>query len=171
MLSPSPFSILFYLLLTFYGMRKLMVKVEYKRLKILGSFTDALFLVGFIVLITDTVWVVICGLRFGMAYPSSVSQLVLSAARNLVGVLFCYLLVGGYFKQGVCKLTKATLYLILVNTFFITLWFLLAPSPAYTDWTFAIRHDYPLATVVSSFFISHFVGKGLVAATYYTLWR
>lgn len=170
MLSPSPFSILFYLLLTFYGMRKLMAKVQYKR-KVLGSFTDGLFLVGFIVLITDTIWVVMSGLRFGSLYPRSVPQLVLSAGRNLVGLLLCYLLVGGYFKQGVCKLTKHTAQLILVNTVFIVVWFLLAPSPAYTDWTFAIRHDYPLLTVLSSFLISHIIGKTLVAATYLTIWR
>jgi hypothetical protein len=41
---------------------------------------------------------------------------------------------------------------LLIVQFF---WFFLAPSPAFTDYVFAIRHDYPLEHVVSAFILSH----------------
>jgi len=170
-LSPSPFSIIFYLILTIWGAKQLLKRTEYKRWKRLNAFTDSLFILGFIVLLGDLTWVIFCGLRFGWAYPSSVLQVLFSGGRDVAGITFCFLLIGSHFKNGILTFGNKTWWLLIWNALFIFVWFLLAPSPAWTDWTFAIRHGFPLETVLTSFFISHVIGKLLVATTYYTVWR
>jgi len=135
------------------------------------AFTDAFLIVGFIVLFTDTQWIIASGLRFGWQYPDSVLSLIFAGGRNVAGIVLCYLLIGNYFKQGTIKFAQSTFLVLAANIGFLILWFLSSPSPAFTDWTFAIRHDYPLSVVLFSFFISHVVGKGLVATVFYTLWR
>ena len=170
-LSPSPFSIIFYLLLIFLGMRKLIPKVKYKRFKHLILFTDCIFIVGLIVLILDSVWIMICLARFGLYYPNSVLQLIFSLGRNLLGIILCYYLIGSFFQRRICSINKKTQFLFYLNAFFMFVWFYLAPSPAWTDWTFAIRYDYPFEVIVSSFLISHLLGKSLVALTYLSIWK
>ena len=170
-LSPSPFTIIFWLILVFWGAKQLLKRTEYRRWKLLNAFTDSVFILGFIVLLGDLTWVVFCGLRFGWTYPDSVLQLVFSGGRNVAGIMFCFLLIGSHFKNGVLTFSSKTGGLLIVNGFFIFVWFLLAPSPAFTDWTFAIRHGFPLETVLTSFFISHVVGKSLLTIVFVTIWR
>lgn len=170
-LSPSPFSILFYLILIAFTMRKLLQRINYKRLKYLVAFTDAFFTVGFMVVFLDLIWVIACALRFGSAYPNSLFQLAMSAGRNIVGLILCYLLIGRHFQNGLIHIKDSTIFLFYVNVIFLAVWFSLSASPAWTDWTFAIRHDYPASTVMTSFFISHVVGKSIVASIYYSIWK
>lgn len=170
-LSPSPFTLAFWLVLTAYGMKQLLRKVEYKRWRYYHAFGEASSTVGFIVLLLDLCWVVVCALRFGSMFPNSMMQLALAGLRDLVGVIFCYLLIGNYFKTNVLHFKTSTILLVLVNWLFLAVWFIFAPSPAYTDWTFAIKHGYSVGVVALSFLVSHVVGKSLVASIYYALWR
>lgn len=170
-LSPSPFTIAFYLILTVYGMKQLLKRVEYKRLSHLLAFTDAIFILGLIVLTTDTLWIIASGLRFGWLYPDSVLQLVFSIGRNIAGITLCYFLVGNYFKKEILQFSEATWTMLFVNAFFMLGWFLIAQNPSFTDWTFAIRYDYPLSQVIGSFLVSHVIGKTLVAITYLSMWQ
>lgn len=168
-LSPSPFSITFYLILATYGTTKILKLKKYRRLKHLVAFTDAILILGFIVLALDILWLVACGLRFGWYYPSSVLQLIFSVGRNIAGITLCYLLIGNYFRKCLIRLEKAY-WVFSLNLLFLLVWFVLAPSPAWTDWTYAIRHNYSMNTVLSSFFISHIIGKSIVALIYIKIW-
>jgi len=171
-LSPSPFSILFYLFLTGYALRKILKQKRIQRKReFLAIFTDAILLVGFLVLLLDTLWIIMCALRFGAAYPDSMMQLVYSAGRNIAGLVLCFLLVGRYFTDGTIRFGWLSLELLALNVVFLFAWFFLSPTPAYTDWTFAIRHNYPEATILTSFFISHIIGKSIVASIFYTIWK
>jgi len=171
-LSPSPFSIVFYLLLTVYALKQIFKDLVILRKRdYLLAFTDAVLIVGFVVVYLDTFWIVACGLRFGWQYPDSVLQLIFAFGRNIAGLIFCYMLIGNYFRQGKLKLTNKTTQLFFLNILFLAVWFVAAPSPAFTDWTFAIRHGYSWNVILTSLFISHFIGKILVAAIFLSLWR
>jgi len=171
-LSPSPFSIIFYFILIAYAYQKIRGISDTKSIRRkLVVLTDAMLIVGFVVVFMDTIWIVVCGLRFGWFFPNSVLQLILASGRNVAGLVFCYMLIGDYFKQGIIKFTETTALVLFMNVSFLIFWFVASPSPAFTDWTFALRHDYPFSVVLSSLFISHVVGKSLVAILFYTLWR
>lgn len=134
-------------------------------------FTDAFLIVGFIVLFTDTLWIVASGLRFGWFFPDSVLPLVFAGGRNMAGLVFCYMLIGSYFKQGIIKFSRWTWNYLLINSLFFVFWFWASPSPAWTDWTYAIRHSYPENVVITSFLFSHIIGRFLVTLIFTSLWK
>ena len=124
-------------------------------------------MLGFVVVLLDAVWVVVCGLRFGPMYPDSVPQLLACLFRDISIVALCYIFVKDYLQQ---RAQFRTLIYFVACIVFMAVWFTLAPSPAYTDWTFALRNGYPVETVVTSFLISHVVGKtltGLMFLSYF----
>jgi len=135
------------------------------------AFTDAFLIVGFVVLFTDTLWIFASGFRFGWFYPDSVLQLVFAGGRNVAGLVLCYMLIGNYFKQGILKFTETTALVLFMNVSFLIFWFVASPTPAFTDWTFAIRHDYSTSIVLLSLFVSHVIGKSFVVAIFYTIWK
>lgn len=170
MLSPSPFSLAFYAALALYATFKLyrIYGHNYKRLKPLVALSDAVLMVGFVVVLLDTVWIITCMLRFGWAFPSSVLQLVACLFRNLGIVMLCYVFEKDYLRD---RATQWTFITFVANVAFMAVWFWLSPSPAYTDWTFAFRNGYPLTTVLTSFLISHVIGKALVASMFLSYWK
>lgn len=170
MLSPSPFTLIFYVALAAYASVKLyrIYGHNYRKVKALAIVSDAVFLVGFVVLTLDTVWIIICGLRFGWQYPESVLQLVACLFRNLGIVTLCYVFEKDYLKE---RATQWTFITFCLNVAFMGVWFWLSPSPAYTDWTFAFKNGYPLSTVLTSFLISHVAGKVLVASMFLSYWK
>lgn len=168
-LSPSPFSITFYIVLIAFAADRFLAASSYRRLKFLAALTDAFFLVGLVVLSLDTVWVLCSGLRFGALHPEGLRQLAFVAGRNVAGIVLCLILVGGYFTW-LLKFGKTSLLAFAVNVGFMATWFALSPSPAWTDWTYAIRYDYPFTVMFTSFLVSHGVGKGLVTALFLSLW-
>lgn len=168
-MSPSPFTIIYWLILIAWTYPKLYITGKYKRLPRLMSLTDSACLVGFVVLTNDLIWVTICGLRFGYIYPDSVLQLVICAFRDIAGALLCYSLAGQHWTRKTVSITKKTRLFYMLNIVFITVWFLLATSPAWTDWTYAIKYDYPISVIATSFLTSHIIGKSITTLIYYTL--
>ncbi len=170
MLSPSPFTLAFYAACSLYGAWKIrrIYGDSYKRLKFLTALTDAVFMFGFLVVLLDSIWIIICGLRFGWVFPNSVPQLLASLFRNAMILALCYLYAHRYLQA---RATDKTFLMIVVNVAFMAVWFAVSPSPAWTDWTYAFRNGYSWATVITSFFVSHVVGKTLVGLTFLTYWR
>lgn len=171
MYSPSPFSLAFYLLLVIFGAWQLHKRRTFKRWNKLMALTESFFLVAFVVLLTDLIWIIACGLRFGASYPNSILQLVICALRNIAGLIGISYFVDKHFKSGLVKVTSYTTMLFYVNLAFLAIWFLASPSPAFTDWTFAIKYGYPSWVITSSFLTSHVIGKSIVGLLYYSLWR
>lgn len=168
--SPSPFTVAYWLLLAGWAATFKLKYIPYKRFTRLAKLTDGLFIVGLVVLSNDIVWVVGSLLKWGGLYPESVFQLYLCIGRNIAGVVLCVLAVWPYLKIRLIRFTFITAALYLVNVAFMTVWFWLAPSPAFTDWTFAIRHNYSFNVVFSGFLVSHILGKTLTALIYLSLW-
>lgn len=170
--SPSPFSFLFYFILSLYAYHKLRLYEGPKtfRQKI-GLYTDTIFLVGAVVLFLDGWWIIICGLRFLPMFPDSIIQLFFSGARDFVGVIFCLMFVGHYFLvEGFTRIKRITIVLFIVDLIFLIVWFALSPSPAYTDWTYAIKNNYPMETIIISFLTSHILGKTIAATIFLSIW-
>lgn len=156
MLSPSPVSLIQYAVLTWIGSRYLRARIEYKHPRIM-SLVESFLVVAFFVVLTDSLWAGLCALKFIPMFPQDANQIIFSFLRDLVGALLFFLLIGNGFRTGVLSLNKyvgAGLYLCL-NTQII--WFTLAPSPAYTDYTFAWRSGYSLEFILAGFFLSHFL--------------
>lgn len=135
--------------------------------KLLVRFAESFFLVGFTIVLLDLLWVIACGLRFGATYPNSMHALTYAALRDVAAIVFCYLFIGNHLR----KPSRTTLAIFGINLVFLVLWFGLSPSPVYTDWTFAIRNGYNAATVATSFFISHIIGKTITGTFYISQWR
>lgn len=170
--SPSPFSFLFYFLLSTYAYVKLRRYTAPNTLRRkIGLYTDTIFLVGTVVLFLDGWWIITCSLRFLPIFPGSTQQLLYSGLRDFVVVIFCLMFVGHYFWiEGFVQIKRKTVILFLANLVFLVVWFWLSPSPAYTDWTYAIKNNYPMQTVLTSFLTSHILGKSLVTFIFLSLW-
>lgn len=170
-LSPSPFSLFFYCLLIFVAYRKLKPYIVAKRWRRLVGLTDSLFIVGFVVVLCDTLWILASGLRFGSSFPESVLQLVFCFFRDVAALIFCSLFIYHYFKRGMLGFSESFWCWILVNVVFLAVWFHSAPNPAYTDWTFAIRHGYSLKVIAQSFISSHIIGRIITFLIFYSLFN
>lgn len=170
-LSPSPFTIAIYFLMAYWASRKLLDRTDYKRFKRVTAFLDAGFILGIIVLVSDCVWILTCLIRFGSYYPGSIKQLIICLGRNLAGIIFCFLLTYDLFSYEKIRITKTTIILLHLNFLFLFVWFLLSPSPAYTDWTFAFKNGYSLTVCLTSFLISHLIGRLLIFLIYESIFQ
>lgn len=164
-LSPSPFSVLFWVLLASYGVTLL------PKQNVLKGFVKALFVVGLTVLSFDASWVVLQLIKFGSHFPGSVLQLIVCLARDLAGLLLCYIMTYDLFKQKILEVTYSTGIFYCLLWAFMATWFFYSPSPAFTDWTYAIRFGYDCLTVTYSFIISHVFAKFLQGLIFFSMWK
>ena len=155
MLSPSPMSLIQYAILTFYGGCHLLKIGTYQRLNHpkVFSFLDGFFVAAFFVVLGDAFWSGFCALKWVPMFPQDLSQILFSFLRDLIGLCLFFLLIPIRVMNFSLKV-KAGILVMLISQ---GVWFLLAPSPAFTDYTFAWRHGFPLEVVGFSFFLSHFV--------------
>jgi len=156
MLSPSPVSLIQYAILTWIGSKYLLQRVDYKHPRIM-SLIQSFLVVALFVVITDSFWAGLCAIRFLPMFPQDAQQITSSFVRDVVGALLFFLLIGNYFRTGVLNFgiyVKAGLHLCLQSQ---AIWFLLAPSPAFTDYTFAWRYGYPLEHILAAWLLSHFL--------------
>jgi len=158
--SPSPYTIVLYGTLGLIGLRGLK-NVQYKHwiIKYVQSCTWLMFTV----LLSDAVWCVFSLARFGWVYPKDVTLIILCIIRDLAAASYCY--------TATQKLRdnvdyRRTRLLWIVNLCFMVVWFSQSSSPAFTDWTYAIRFDYPWGVVAGTFFMSHVLGRIITAGIY-----
>lgn len=147
------------------------------KLKRLGSdrtffwrFMDATMVAGIVVLTSDLLWVLACGLRFGLYFPDSVQQLVFCALRDFMGVVFCLVQVPHLIEKDVFSLFNMK-GLWILNVVFFIVWFGLAPDPSWTDWSYALRHDYGWTRAWSAFALSHIMGRVITTIIYWSVWN
>lgn len=168
--NPSPFTLIYWLLLTAYGTRILLKGDRFKRWRHLFSFMDAALILGTVVLFNDFFWVITSGWRWGHLYPGSLPQLYFCAFRDVAGVVFCWMLTRQHWSDWTIHIGRGTVFLEIINLSFFAIWFLAASSPADTDWTFALRHGYSMTVVWRSFFVSHIIGKLILALIFFSVW-
>jgi len=156
MFSPSPVSLIQYVILSWILSRYLLKKVKYNRVPCIMSMIDSFFVVAFFVVVTDGFWCLFCIFRWLPLFPDDLVQIVSSFFRDVAGAALFFLLIGGYFRNGVLNFRRTVPWLFVC---FVSqgLWFLLAPSPAFTDYTYGFRHGYSFWVVAGSWILSHFV--------------
>ena len=157
MLSPSPVSLIQYALLTWILWGYFSRAVNYKRLPRLMSFLDAFFVVAFFVCITDAFWCSFTMLKWLPLHPGNAFQIGSSLLRDLMGALLFFLFIGDYFRQKVLTFNSSVTFWLLICLLSQALWFWLAPSPAFTDYTYAWRHGSDAWIIVGSWILSHFI--------------
>lgn len=173
MKSPSPWTLAIWLILTIWGSRILVKQIHYRRPRLawLLAFVDSALILGFLVLITDLLWCVACGLRFGPYFPfyPDVYGLILAAARDVAGLVFLGLMVWDNFKQRILAFSTLSYLSLAGYVVFLACWFCLAPDPSFTDWTFAFKYGYPATRVLQDFLISHVLGRLFIVVLFYSV--
>ena len=172
--SPSPWSMVFYVIMTAYGvyvLRKEGALYKHKRLTLLFMSLDSFFIFAIMLMIQDFIWLCINTLRFWPEYASMMSFGYFACfGRDAVAAILFGLLVSDKFGSY-WKFSKKTLLLILLYTGFVaSVAFLMSTDPAMMDWTYAIRYGYSDETILVAFVLSHIVGKiiiGFMAASLY----
>lgn len=155
MLSPSPITIIQYILLAWIAYRFFIKNVTYKRASKLMALCDSAFIVAFFVVITDAVWCACCALKWTPLYPQDTWQITSSFLRDIAGSILFYLFIGNYFKHGILTFSRLTKISLVVNVVMSALWFALAPSIGYTDYTQAWKLGYSTSFIISDLFFSH----------------
>lgn len=153
-LSPSPFTIAQYTLFTLYGMHHF-TGSKPKRFKL------ALFTLARVVLVSDCLWLAACAARFLPEIPEGAGIILFSFLRNIVLYAFFYAATS---SSGFNEKKPVTLWIL--NACFLASWFIIAQTPADTDWTYAITRGYPWSFIWSRFTVSHILGRVFVFAIY-----
>jgi hypothetical protein len=116
-------------------------------------------------------WTTTCLIRFGPEYPfyPDVYQLILCIGRDIVGILFCYILIKPLFEKQFLRFNSAFFKAIMYGEAFFLVWFMFAPTPGFADWNFAIRNNYPQAIIINDFLTSHVLGRIFLLTMLYNL--
>jgi len=157
MLSPSPVSLIQYVILSWILSRYLLKKVKYTRAPRIMSLIDSFFVVAFFVCITDGFWCLFTAIKWLPLHPEDFLIMGCSLGRDLLGAALFFLMIGGYFKHKILVANSTVVFWVLVCFISQVVWFLLAPSPGFTDYVYAWRHGYSFWIIISSWILSHFV--------------
>ena len=169
--SPGPISLTYYAILIIIGAYLLTKRIQYTKRKWLIALTDSFFLNGFIILSGDLIWMSICAVRFLPSYPNSLIQVVSVLGRDVVGMLLCYFLVGNLIKKGVMEFKRSVFYAYVLLIGFLLVDFGMAKTPAWTDWTYAVRQGCSTSYILASLLFSYGIGKVLSTLLVWAWWK
>lgn len=173
MRSPSPFTLIQWIILTLIGMSYVYLK-GYKAptyRKKLYLFSCTAFTLGFVVLSSDLVWSIFSLVKWYSLHPDSLNQMILVIARDFTGVILSLFGMVSLVNDHWVQWSRLTSWLWGWNIIFFLVWFGLSPSPAYTDWTYAFRYGYSWNVIWMVFFISHVLGRILTTGIYLSLFN
>lgn len=172
--SPNIWSMTFYLICAIAGGRILLAHgAHYKKWPKLIAFTDGLFLIGMIVLIQDTGWMLFNTIRWYASYHDlmTFSGYWIRYPQNMVGLCLLGLLSFGIWKTRLASFTRHTVFWMAIIWFIMGVNFMLAPDPSWTDYTWAVRVQAPDWQIFFEFFLSHVVLKVLMGLSFLGLFR
>lgn len=162
--SPSPYSLIFWIVLALWGMNKLPKKLRKYR------FFEAAWIIGLVVLSFDALWCVFQGIFFGYLHPQAITQLMFCFLRDLAGFVLCWIFSYHYFEDGSLKVGYETWMLVMLEVGFMMVWFKMSPDPSFTDWTYAIRMGYEPMRIIIAFIISHVIAKFIQGLIFISMW-
>jgi len=116
------------------------------------------FLIGFIILSGDFIWMLLSTVRFLPFYPDNLFLCLSVLGRDAVGMLLCFLLTHDKMDK-VLQFSQRTVLAYGFLILFLGFHFLIAETPAWTDYTFAIRQGYSFDFILSSFIATWIGGK------------
>lgn len=173
--SPSPWSLAFYVIMALIG-SQLLIKagVKYRRAQRMMAFLDALFILGIIVCLQDTIWLLFNTWRWILPLYSGTATFwnyYVRFAQNMLGLLIGFMLSWHLWKAGFVKFTRETIVWFIQITAFTALVFIMAPGQHFTDWIWAVSHGFPDAIILESFLLSHVGYKLLIALAFKSLFN
>lgn len=164
-LSPSPFTLVFWGVLSLYGASRLSPKTLRQWLR---RFGDSAFILGLIILPFDATWQIGQWLKFGYLYPTEITMVITVLARDIAGVILCLILSRNLFGENRPAQLKGLVYLLFPIASLASS-FLMAVDPGWTDWTYVMRYGSTITWQMS--FISGLDQRLLQALAYYKLWK
>lgn len=164
-LSPSPMTLTFFGILSFYGAYKL--KSATVRGWI-GNFAESAFVLGLVIMPFDSSWQIFQWLKWGFLYPRESQMVINVLIRNTAIFSLCLL--------SSWKLSEKTNRVILKNTVFVLipililiLKFAVALDPGWTDWTYPMRFESSSPWQLS--YLIGLIDKVCLAGVYVNLWK
>jgi len=171
--SPNIVALAWYCLCAVIGARQLLKKgAHYKRWPKLIAFTDGLFLIGIIVVIQDTGWLLFSTLKWYSLYSSqmSLTGYWIRYPQNLVGLCLLVLLSYGVWTARLVSLTRHTVFWMFIIYMIMGINFILAPDPSWTDYTYAVRVHAPDWQILSGF-LAYLLMKVLMSFAFIGLFK
>lgn len=171
--SPSTFTFFFWVVLWLWGL--LHLKDEYysdvKRIKVLYRLVNGAMIVGLVAFSFDSIWIFAQVSKFGYLFPQDLTEMGVRLIQNIGFFLVCSVFTYHLFKKKVLRINEWFFQWVLLEVFFFIVWFIVAPDPGFTDWTFALRNNYPGHKVLGSFLVSHLWGKMLQGMVFISLFN
>lgn len=164
--SPSVMTIGFYGLLSLWGALRFKPH-SFKQW--CAAISDAVFILGLVVLPMDLMWSSFQEVRFQSLFPQDIS-LIVAINRDIIALFLCYLLTRKFFKADGILNWKSLLQLTIYIEYF-TFHFIMAPDPSWTDYTYGIRFGYPIQQIVLQYVLCGIPSKALQGLIYYGLWK
>lgn len=173
--SPSPWSFAFYILMGVIGARLLLrAGVPYKRAPRLIAFLDAVFILGMVVFLQDSIWLVMNTWRWILPYymgTATFTNYWIRFPQNIVGALLLLLVTSGLWQLKYVRLNRKFWFWISLIVIYTGIVFALAPSQGFTDWVFAVAYGYSDQVILEAFLISHVGYKLLIALAFLSLFN
>lgn len=129
--SPSPISFLFYAVLAYFGAKKLLNNgAIYKRGPKLMAYVSALLILGILIFIQDTQWLICNTFRWIIPLYCNIATFqnyYVRYPQNILGIILLYMCSYGEFHAHIVTVKKTTLFWMGSAFIFQTLIFMLAP--------------------------------------------
>jgi hypothetical protein len=168
---------MFYAVMASIGCWKLLkAGIEYRTKKYawVVAWLDALFVLLIVILCQDTIWLCINTWRWILPYYMHVATFWnywVRFPQNIIGALFLFLVSYGVWEAKFVSFKNRTVTWFIVIFWLTFFLFAVAPSQAWTDWTFASRNGFSDSTILYSFLISNVGYKILIAGAYLSLFN
>lgn len=154
-LSPNPISLIQYAILSWLVSRQLLKISTYQTLKYprILSLVDGFFAAAFFIVLGDSFWAGFCALKWVPLFPQDLNQILFSFLRDVAACFLFFFIMPIRVMNSGWKVKTGILIMFVPQG----LWFLLAPSPAFTDYTFAWRHGFSANIIIGDLILSHFL--------------
>jgi hypothetical protein len=120
--------------------------------------------------INDSLWLAMTGIRWLPFHPDSLLQVSVAMIRNVSVMIILWILIFRVRYQPHLDFGIPFISRIYIETCFLLAWFTLAPSPAWTDYTYAINAGASLQQVLVTYLISHVVAKVFWVQPFFIAW-
>lgn len=157
MLSPSPVSLIQYAVLIWIFWGYMMRTVKYEKHGRILAFCEAAVIVFLFVLVTDSFWCFFTAMRWLPLFPGDALQIFSSLGRDLLAAGVLGMFIWDRFKERVLDFNIRAHFWLMICFVSQAAWFLLAPSPAWTDYTYAWRHGSDIGIIMGSWILSHWI--------------
>ncbi len=163
--SPSPMTLTFYSILSFYGAYKLNPR---RKIDWLFNLAEAAFVVGLVIMPFDLAWQLFQWFKYSYLWPDELSMVIGVLIRD--GLLFLLCLLSAWkLNLRTQSLHLKNDFLLIVPVLVLLISFLLTSDPVWTDYTYGLRFEANSPWLLS--YLTGIVFRPLQASVFIALWK